>query len=35
MGTRYIDLVEVEDFKKEMAVGEIADLLKTKEWNAG
>lgn len=35
MGTRYIDLVEVEDFKKEMAVGEIADLLKTKEWNVG
>ena len=30
-----IDRQEVEDFKKEMTVDEIAELLKTKEWNVG
>ena len=35
MGTRYIDLVEVDGFKKEMTANEIADLLKGKEWNIG
>ena len=33
MVTRYIDLEDVEDFRKEMAVSDIADLLKTKVWD--
>jgi len=35
MGTRYINLAEVDGFKKEMTASEIADLLKGKEWNIG
>lgn len=33
MGTRYIDLEEVEGYKKEMSAAQVAKLLNGKEWD--
>ena len=33
METGYVDLGEIDGYKKEMTAGEIAKLLRGKEWN--